>query len=372
MFYPANIEKYIEENKLKHIFEKAIPKDLLKQFHMIVNNKLKEGNFIIKGSRSLNKKIDIYTEEEIQYVDYDLYSKNPKKDLVDLAKTLYENGIKEITVENIIFKSEIYRLKFYTIPLIDVEPLSDYEWEMLPKVDGYVDQNFQKIDMYVQMGRPTILNVSNWEKVLPRLKKIEDKLTYEKYLDPKSGKLNNNIKIIMEFLDNDVLITGNVAYYYHLMKFKDNVYFPDIKYLEIYTHRTSKYINLMKRHFNNVSFATNDNFMNLYTKCVTVYINESPILYMYNLDDCISYKTFDYFKYSSYYHLMFYLNMVKYLFPSDYKITETMLYYLYKYGEKELKTNFFGNRNPGVMELRNMFIKKKKETKLFRWSPSNS
>ena len=42
-----------------------------------------------------------------------------------------------------------------------------------------------------------------------------------------------------------------------------------------------------------------------------------------------------------------------------------MIYYLEQYSQK-LEVSCFGNRNPGVLELRNVFINKKK---LFKWRP---
>ena len=124
MLYPDNLRsklhKYSVSNVMKHTFVKLIPPSKLKLFHTITQKYLRDSGLIVKGSRALNNKINVYDDISLQYVDYDLYSKNPKKDLLNIAQTLFKNGISEITGENMICKKHIYRLVFYTIPMIDI------------------------------------------------------------------------------------------------------------------------------------------------------------------------------------------------------------------------------------------------------------
>jgi len=370
MFY-SNLNNLITKNdnsKVTKVFEKAIPDDALNLFHQIVNNFLKNKDIIVKGGRSLNKILNIYNETEIQYTDYDIYSKNPKEDLLKIGKELVDSGIKEVTVENIIFKPEIFRLTLFGIPLIDVEPVTIREYNKLPKYKDndilYIEQSFQKIDMYSQFGRPTILNISNWEKVHPKLKELNKIKCYESKLKEKNTKINSMVGKILDLLDNDCVLTGNIAYYQQMESYQKQVYFPDLEYIEIFTHKIDKYVKLMKK-FDNITVKENNGFMNILTKYTVVYHLDKPIFYLYYIDDCINYDYIDGRMYSTYNHLMFYYNMINFFEQSD--EVDTLMYYLHlKLDNKELHTNFFGNRNPGIMGLHGMFVKKRKDTELVK------
>ena len=381
MFYSKleRVTKNVQQNDLNKVYEKSIPHDKLLLFHKKINNFLKNKKIIVKGGRALNKKIDIYDSNNINYIDYDLYSRDPKKDLLEIGKILIDSGIKEITVENIIFKPEIFRLTLYKIPFIDVEPVTNDEWEKLSKyVDDdiiYINQNFQKIDMYIQMGRPTLLNISNWDKVLPRLKNLNNVIRYENRFNKCKTKIKSCVKDILNLLDNDCVLTGNIAYYHKLVQFKNDIFFPDLNYVEIFTHKIEKYVKLVYNKYgkDNITIKNNKGFMNILSKYTTIYYKDKPIFYLYYLDDCINYDYVDGRMYSSYYHLMFYYSMIKFFKKcghdfQDNNITETLLYNLHsKLKDDEIHTNFFGNRNPGIMGLYKMFIKKKKDSELFRW-----
>jgi len=378
MFY-SNLNNIIvknDTNKVTKVFEKAIPDDTLNLFHKIVNNFLKNKDIIVKGGRSLNKILNIYNETEIQYTDYDLYSKNPKEDLLKIGKELVNFGIKEITVENIIFKPEIFRLTLFNVPLIDVEPVTIREYNKLPKYKDddimYIEQSFQKIDMYSQFGRPTILNISNWEKVYPKLKELNKIKCFELKLKQINTQINIQtntqinimVKKILAFLDNDCVLTGNIAYYQQMQSYQKQVHFPDLEYIEIFTHKIDKYVKLIKK-FENITVKEKNGFMNILTKFTVVYYLDEPIFYLYYIDDCINYDYIDGRMYSTYNHLMFYYGMINFFEQSD--EVETLMYYLHlKLKNKVLHTKFFGNRNPGITGLHKMFVKKRKDTELVK------
>ena len=150
MSYYKNIHdriKNLKTLKLNNVFEKYIPNEILKTLHSIVNDFLIKKKFILKGGRALNQTIKIYNDDEIDYVDYDLYAINPRQELLEIANILVEKGIREVSVENIIFKPHIYRLYIYSIPFIDGEPISEDLWDYLPTFEEneqkIIDVNFQ-------------------------------------------------------------------------------------------------------------------------------------------------------------------------------------------------------------------------------------
>ena len=252
MSYYKNIHdriKNLKTLKLNNVFEKYIPNEILKTLHSIVNDFLIKKKFILKGGRALNQTIKIYNDDEIDYVDYDLYAINPRQELLEIANILVEKGIREVSVENIIFKPHIYRLYIYSIPFIDVEPISEDLWDYLPTFEKneqkIIDVNFQKLDMYVQVARPTLLNVSNWQKVIHRLIALNKVKKFEKIGIPEKGKKIDILSNYMELIGKDAIITGQIAYYLYMNKHKD-VFIPNVNRIELFTHRVDKYIEIFK------------------------------------------------------------------------------------------------------------------------------
>ena len=380
MSYYKDLEIIKSKPKIKNtkVFEKAIPEDILNKFHEIVNNFLKKDLFILKGSRALNYTLKLYNDDDLKYVDYDFYSINPKECLLELANVLNENGIFQISVENIVFKPHIFRLYIYTIPFIDVEPISEELWNYLPifiKNDTkIIQQKYQKIDMYVQVGRPTLLNISNWEKVIHRLVALNKLKKTEKDGIPSIRDKKDDISHLYGLIDSDAIITGEEAYNFHMNEIKD-CYKPITNKIEIFTHRIDKYIDIFSKELGgDIIVKDCGNFMELVSKFYIIYQNDIPKVYIYYLDDCISYNSLETFKFSSQHHLLFYLYMFYYLPEAqenfEHRIVVSNMIYNLEENPKKIEINCFGHRNPGILGLRKMFINK---DVLFRWKPiSNS
>lgn len=376
MSYYKNIHdriKNLKTLKLNNVFEKYIPNEILKTLHSIVNDFLIKKKFILKGGRALNQTIKIYNDDEIDYVDYDLYAINPRQELLEIANILVEKGIREVSVENIIFKPHIYRLYIYSIPFIDVEPISEDLWDYLPTFEKneqkIIDVNFQKLDMYVQVARPTLLNVSNWQKVIHRLIALNKVKKFEKIGIPEKGKKIDILSNYMELIGKDAIITGQIAYYLYMNKHKD-VFIPNVNRIELFTHRVDKYIEIFKNKLEGkIRVEKFEGFMELQSNYNVIFRDDEPIIFIYYLDDCISYYEERSLRFSSFHHLMFYLQLLYYL-PISKKYNyqsnlSHMIHDLNRY-PKNIEINCFGFRNPGVLSLRSSFINKEV---LFKWRP---
>ena len=137
-------------------------------------------------------------------------------------------------------------------------------------------------------------------------------------------------------------------------------YLPNIDYLVLFTHNTTKYIDLIKDIFENCSIKEDKDKMNHYTTLYKIYNNDTLLVDLYYLDDCINYDEDESYKYSSVNHLFFYYHMLPYS-----KENETVLFHLHdKFGTYVNNFKCHGYRNPGVKELKTTFINRSKLVKL--------
>ena len=356
----TTIIDYINNQKLENVFEKAIPEEKLLQFHKIMDVFLKNNDVIIKGGRALHYSIPIYTLQELLYKDYDLYSNEPKETLIKIAKELVKHDIIEFSIENIIFKPHIFRLKFFTIPFIDVEPLSYNVPTLRLNSINIIHPKYQRIDIYIQLSRPSLINLNNWCKIIPRLEQINKKFPFKCFYENKVGKLHYNINKILRIVNNDCIISGEIALYHHMKEYKNKCYLPDINHLVLFTHNTIKYIDSIKSIFRNCVIKEKKDKMNHYTTLYKIYSNNTLLVDLYYLDDCISYDEDDSYKYSSVNHLFFYYHMLPYS-----KENETVLFHLHdKYGTYVNNLKCHGYRNPGVKELKTTFINREQLCKI--------
>ena len=357
----TTIIDYINSQRMNNVFEKSIPEDILVKFLTVVEKFIEyNDDVILKGGRALHHNIPLYNWDELLYKDFDLYSKDPKNTLIELGKELVKHDITEFTIENIIFKPHIFRLKFYTIPFIDVEPLYSKVPLILKNNIQIIHPKFQRIDIYIQLSRHSMYNLNNWGKIIPRLEKINNEYPYKCYNKNKIGKLNQNINKILPIIDNDCVISGEIALYHHMKEHKNNCYLPNIDYLVLFTHNTTKYIDLIKDIFENCSIKEDKDKMNHYTTLYKIYNNDTLLVDLYYLDDCINYDEDESYKYSSVNHLFFYYHMLPYS-----KENETVLFHLHdKFGTYVNNFKCHGYRNPGVKELKTTFINRSKLVKL--------
>ena len=387
---------------------KAIPTDNLLKINNIIQCILKDNqNIIVKGSRALNKFVnnEIYNNDELIYVDYDLYSYNAKNDIIFIADQLFKNGFHEIYIRNTIYKENIYRLLYLTNTIIDIELIQENINIPHINIDGinYVIPEFQKIDMYSQLGRPTLVNVNNWDKVLNRINicnqffpfifnsneplHINNSLTNDNHSD-KINELNNNIDIqdLVNIFDNDVVFTGNLAFsaimYAKFINDINSRFSPIINYLEVLIPAPHKYINKITEFYGShrVNVQEMDNILYFYNKFYKIYIDGQIKIIIWRLDECCNFFEINNVKYTDYYYLLFHYifsNFFSYIInindnSNNYNQLIIELFNTFKYPDPIIRC--FGERNPGTKSLKNIFLTVDglDKSKLFRYNPSSN
>ena len=385
---------------------KAIPLDNLLKINNIIQNILKDNqNIIVKGSRALNKFVNnkIYTDHELIYVDYDLYSYNAKNDIIFIADQLFKNGFQEIYIRNTIYKENIYRLLYLTNTIIDIELIQENINIPHKNIDNinYVIPEFQKIDMFSQLGRPTLVNVNNWDKVLNRIH-ICNQLFPFIYSDNKLINNNNNdnniltndieninnidIQDLVNMFDNDVVFTGHLAFsaimYSKFMNDINSKFSPIINYLEVLVPAPHKYINKITEFYGSdrVIVQEMDNILYFYNKFYKIYIDGHIKIIIWRLDECCNFFEINNVKYTDYYYLLFHYSFSKF-FSYIININDNFNHYdqlilelfnTFKYPDPIIRC--FGERNPGTKSLKNIFLTVDglDKSKLFRYNPSSN
>ena len=354
----------------KKIYEKTLPKEMLKKFHEIIITICKNTDIIIKGGRSLNIQLDqsIYTKEDLLYADYDLYSPNAKADVLKIAKLIEENNYPYVNIIEIPFKPGIYQLKLYKIPLVDVESVDQKIYEKLPfvKIDNikYIDPKYMKIDLYSIIARPTYYNIQLWSKTLKRLVMCEKNYLYKKGLIKTIFK-NNYINEIIDVLDildlKELIFTGNYAY----NKIVGNIELP---YLEILINIDYKIIKKIKTNLEKKGKTFYKKFpayMYVMQDHYIFYYKNKISLIIWSLNNCSSIINIDGRNYTNEYFLKFYYNFLKYskiIYPhfNDLTYYDSILDSIKI--TKPPRNNCIGDINPGVNEFKNYLFFKKNST----------
>tara|TARA_B110000971_G_scaffold221865_1_gene271123 strand:+ start:1522 stop:2646 length:1125 start_codon:yes stop_codon:yes gene_type:complete len=297
----------------KDIMTEHIPKKLLEKFHTLIIECFKELDVVVKGSRALNQflKYQIYSEEELFYVDYDIYSYNYKKDLQYIADYFKKNDMNFIRMRVLPFKADISRVSLYTVPMIDVEDMEKRYYDQLKykTFNGikYIHPEFYKIDLYSILSQPTFINMNVFEKAIKRLGLVESNYKYESThtLDD-THILSEYHKYILSIVKKDSIIVGDYAFN---TLFDKNI---TINYLEILTENIPYFINKLKRKYKNITFKKFKQFMYIMANYVVVYKDNEPILILWSLRNSTTYTLIDNKKYCSEYYLRFYYNFLTY------------------------------------------------------------
>lgn len=311
------------EREFKDLFLKEIAKKELKLIHKVLKKCFKKLDIIIKGSRALNNymKYSIYEEEELLYVDYDMYSYNYKEDLTYITSELEKAGLTNIKCSVLPFKSDISRLTFYGNPIIDIEEINKKCFNIFKhkKINGikYISPDFYKIDLYSILSQPTKINMIVYEKAYKRLDLVENNYKYKYKLNSvnkellniknKNYSIDNDIKYILSILNENTIIIGN--YVYNKL-FKKNI---NIDYLELLTDDFYYYINKLKKKYKNrLYYKKFDQVMYIMSNYFIIYLDNEPFLILWNLKNNTSYTIKNGEKICSRYYLKFYYNFLSF------------------------------------------------------------
>lgn len=364
----SDIENKVQDIKKqnKDIMTEHIPTELLQKFHTLITECFKKLDVVVKGSRALNQflKYQIYSKEELFYVDYDIYSYNYKKDLQYIADYFEKNDMKFIKMRVLPFKADISRVSLYTVPMIDVEDMEKKYYDQLKFeiFDGikYIHPEFYKIDLYSILSQPTLINMNVFEKAFKRLALVESNYKYiSTYKIDDTHILSEHHKYILSLVKKDSIIIGDYAFNTLCNK---NI---TIDYLEILTENIPLFINKIKKKYKNITIKNFKPFMYIMPNYVVLYKDEQPIVILWNLKNSTTYSLINNKKYCSEYYLRFYYNFLTF-FNSINPIFKNSNYYqgLLKHIpiKKLPELTSFGNVNYDAKEQLDNIKTKKRDT----------
>jgi hypothetical protein len=359
-----------KENDL--IYLKVLTKTTYNKLIKNVYNILQITQTIVKGSRSLYNTLSkqLFTEEEYNYKDFDLYCVD-----ADLFYNLLLDELIKLNLKHIVKKeinpvfNDMLMISLYNQKYIDLQIIDEIKFDIIPKIRindiNYIDPHFMKIDMYNVFATPTLFNVSGAsEKFLKRIDFIEKEY---KYKNINNIKLYNNTKLINSIkLVSKHIITGFLAY---KLLFNINI---DIPFLEIFSTNPQVEINNIKKQINinkidkayGIDYSTENLFI--------LYQNDIPIVYIYRLTDCKSFIHKKNKLISTVNLLLYYFNICIYLNKYYYKLENkkiyniknivytTILSKLYKKFNHKMISNCIGDMQPIIIRNQQNKINNKK------------
>ena len=351
----SDIENKVQniQKENKNIMIKNMPQELLIKFHKLFGECLKELDIVVKGSRALNKffKNQIYSDEELFYVDYDIYSCNYKSDLEYIANYFEKHNMKFIKIRVLPFKCDITRILLYKVPIVDIEDIDIKYYNQLKykTFNGikYIHPEFYKIDLYSILAQPILINMKVFQKAIDRLSLVESKYKYKSKYKFKTSTLSDTQKYILSLVKKNSIVIGDYAY--------NKLYNKKIKidYLEILTEDIYYYINKLKKKFPNIKYNKYKKFMYIMSNYIVVFKDNNPILILWCLKNTTTYKMIDNIKYCSEYYLKFYYNFLTYFncINAVFKNSDYYLGLLKKIKIKELpELTSYGNINIDAKE----------------------
>ena len=323
------------EIKLKPSKKKMlVAADIVRKYILKHKRKIYGGMAIDLSIKRKNKRKGIYTDDN--FPDYDFYTPEPIKDLVNISNLLFEAGFKDIQGKEA-FHANTYKIRVenYENELADVSYVWSYLYHKIPtiRVNGlnFVHPDFQIMDLYRVITNP----MTGWLKIekaykrsslleqyyiLPKMKYfLKNKLdSANKYNLSKTVKkpmyitlLENSI--INQFLmkRNDYIIIGDLAYNTLIQKSSINkkkmrLLDPKSKkyrltiicYNKNYDNLIKDTIDFIKKYSENskiktISIQKHYPFLELYSESTKFLINNHSVLRIYNTKICQPYQKID-------------------------------------------------------------------------------
>ena len=323
------------EIKLKPSKKKMlVAADIVRKYILKHKRKIYGGMAIDLSIKRKNKRKGIYTDDN--FPDYDFYTPEPIKDLVNISNLLFEAGFKDIQGKEA-FHANTYKIRVenYENELADVSYVWCYLYHKIPtiQVNGlyFVHPDYQIMDIYRVITNP----MTGWLKIEKAYKRAS--LLEQYYILPKMKyffknefdnankfNLSKTIKkpiyitllentILNRFLQkrNDYIIIGDVAYNKLIQKSsvrQKNIRLLDPKskkYRVLLMSFSKNYDNLIK---DLVNFIKNDSeiskiktvsiqkfhpFLELYNYSTQIIVNGYPVIRIYNTKICQPYQKID-------------------------------------------------------------------------------
>ena len=330
----------------------------------VILDYIKENKRIIYGGRCWEALLQNKNKKEYFYKNYDLndyefYSYEPIKDMVEISDILHKKGFKYIRSTHA-QHNETYKIAVNFHEYCDITYMPKILFNKMKKIEIdnllYCPFNFIMIDILRIFNDP-ISSYWRLEKNAKRAFKLMQ--YYNLNLDPKFTKLEYNTNQL-DFIRKEIIINSKLInigyyafnYYKHIALDKnEELYVPyyeviSINYVEdikaIYKKISSKFDNTTKIEYHP--------FFQFFDKKTSIFINKKLVMIIYNNNNkCIPYKFLENKKI----YIASYNIILMYLLMNE-------LYYCVNNNQKEKKNVDYLIQN--LIELRNRYLNKYNKT----------
>jgi hypothetical protein len=155
---------------------KMLGSDHIQRIISIVEEFIRSEKLICYGGTAINNilpKEEQFYDKQVDFPDYDVFSKDALKKAKLLADTFYKAGYKSIQAKSALHAGT-FKVFVDFIPVADITYLDPKLFNIVSKetivINGihYAPPNYLRMEMYKELSRPEA-NISRWEKVLTRL-----------------------------------------------------------------------------------------------------------------------------------------------------------------------------------------------------------
>jgi hypothetical protein len=355
------------------------------EINKIVLKYVKEHKLKIYGGYAINKLIVEKNPEDRIYepdsvADIDCYSPTPVLHLKTLANIFFDLGYQNVEGKEALHR-ETYTLFVNSYNSCDLSYTPTNVFHRIPfdEIDGvyFISSSFAMIDMYKQLTEPYFSGAQRWEKVFPRLYKLQKnypfKMATSKLIDP--DKIDNNptyIKMLdacQKYIESSksLIVYGRNAYNFFLKESKilesnEKIYkVLENGYRECvstnYVKDVVDLINLLKKIDNNIVLSEHYPFSSLSDYSCYIKFNNITVVkicnYQKKCSPVITHKNINYGSFD----FCLLLNMIN-------------AFYM-RVNRDEKRYQFYNVMTSHLIQIRNFYLKQTKKT-LFDESPFQS
>ena len=298
--------KAIEKKKGKKLVESEENKKIIN----ILEKFLIKKKLICYGGTAINNilpKKDQFYDKNIEFPDYDFFSKNALEDAKELANIYFKEKFEDVEAKAGIH-SGTFKVFVNFKPIADITQLDDTIFSIIKKDSiirekiYYAPPDFLRMSMYLELSRPDG-DVSRWEKVLKRLILLNknyplqgidcksDNFEKEFLNNIEKEKINNIIKIIA--IKNNIVFFGafSVSLYSKFLKNKKFLNIPNFDLLSINPlDAANKIKDELKKSYNNVLIEFHNSIGENIPFHYEIIVNGESIAYLYKTQACYNYN----------------------------------------------------------------------------------
>mgnify|MGYP006140558219 FL=1 len=282
----------------------------------IVEKFIQENQLICYGGMAINNILPTnnqFYNKELEFPDYDFFSKNALSDAKKLADIYHKEGYNNIEAKSGIHEGT-YKVYVNFLPVADITNIDSIFFNNIIKKSIkksnilYAPPNFLRMSMYLELSRP-LGDISRWEKVYERLQLLNNAypiINKNKTKPLKCNKLtihninynkynNNTFKKIKDILiKSKCLFFGGYALYFYSSYYKNNKNIKDIYNFDVFHENPLKCCQIINKSFDNKNHKLIYKQFNSIGKLIPthykVYVDNILYATIYKPSACYSYN----------------------------------------------------------------------------------